>query len=202
MTPATQAKILRAVESGAIERLGGTRPVRIDVRLIAATNQDLTAAIREGRFRQDLYFRIAGVALRLPSLGERREDIPLLVERFWAGLRRKYERTGPELARQVLVRLERAPWPGNVRQLRTAVERYFVLGDMDAALEASPANAQPSAAIDSHDFREAKRLFETEYLKRKLREHGGNVTRTAAIGLERQSLQEKLKQLGIQRAGP
>jgi DNA-binding NtrC family response regulator len=201
MAPATQAKILRAVESGVIERLGGARPLRIDVRLIAATNQDLSAAIREGRFRQDLYFRLAGVTLRLPPLRERREDIAPLAERFWSELRRKYGRNGPELGRDILMRLERAPWPGNVRQLKTAVERYFVLGDLEAALETPAASsAAPAGALEAADFREARRLFETEYLARKLREHGGNVTRTAAaIGLERQSLQEKIKQLGISR---
>ena len=201
MAPATQAKILRAVESGAVERLGGSRAVRIDVRLIAATNQDLTAAIREGRFRQDLYFRLAGVTLRLPSLAERREDIPLLVDRFWSELRRKYGRSGPEWARDALMRLERAPWPGNVRQLKSAVERWFVLGDLETALEpAGAAASPPGQALDAADFRDAKKLFETAYLTQKLREHGGNVTRTAAaIGLERQSLQEKIKQLGITR---
>jgi DNA-binding NtrC family response regulator len=200
MPLAVQAKILRAVESGSIERLGGLRTVRIDVRLMAATHQDLPAAIREGRFRQDLYFRLAGISLRLPPLRERREDIAPLAERFWLELRRKYNRNGPELGREVLLRLERASWPGNVRQLRSAVERYFVLGDLDAALE-TPAPAPASAGLlEAADFREARRRFEIEYLTRKLREHGGNVTRTAqSIGLERQSLQEKIKQLGITR---
>jgi DNA-binding NtrC family response regulator len=192
MAPATQAKILRAVESGAVERLGGARPVRIDVRLIAATNQDLPAAIREGRFRQDLYFRLAGVTQRLPALAERREDIPLLVERFRAELRRKYGRDGPEITREALLRLERTAWPGNVRQLKSAVERWFVLGEWEASAE--------SDVVEHGDFREAKRQFEIAYITRKLEEHGGNVTRTAAaIGLERQSLQEKMRQLGIRR---
>ena len=203
MAPATQAKILRAVESGAIERLGGAQSLRIDVRLIAATNQDLQAAIREGRFRQDLYFRLAGLTLEIPPLRRRREDIPLLVERFWGELRGKYGRPGPELGRDALLRFEQAPWPGNVRQLRSAVERYFVLGDLEAALEAGATAAPPSALdapLEAPDYRDAKRLFETAYLARKLREHGGNVTRTAqAIGLERQSLQEKIKQLDISR---
>ena len=200
MPLAIQAKILRAVESGSLERLGGASTVRIDVRLIAASHQDLPAAIREGRFRQDLYFRLAGVSLRLPSLRERRDDIPPLAERFWCELRRKYGRNGPDLGRDALLRLERASWPGNVRQLRSAVERYFVLGDLDAALEAPAPSSAGAGPLDEADFREARRQFEIEYLTRKLREHGGNVTRTAqAIGLERQSLQEKIKQLGITR---
>ena len=146
---------------------------------MAATNQDLTAAIREGRFRQDLYFRLAGVTLRLPPLHERREDIVPLAERFWSELQRKYNRNGPGLGREALQRLERAPWPGNVRQLRSAVERYFVLGDLDAALEAPPGPPSPSGALEAAGFREARRLFEAEYLTRRLRQHGGNVTRAA-----------------------
>jgi DNA-binding NtrC family response regulator len=210
MTPATQAKILRAAESGAIERLGASRPVQVDVRLIAATNQDLETAIRDGKFRQDLYFRLAGMTLHLPSLRERRSDIPLLVERFWADLQRKYKRSGPELTRESIVELSRGDWPGNVRQLRSAVERLFVLSrsgkveETDVAAAVAPLSAEKrvdsAPCFEADDYREARRLFEAEYLARKLREHGGNVTRTAqAIGLERQSLQEKIRQLGIAR---
>jgi DNA-binding NtrC family response regulator len=210
MTPATQAKILRAAETGTIERLGATQPLRVDVRIIAATNQNLQAAIREGKFRQDLYFRLAGMTLYLPPLRQRREDIPLLVERFWGDLQRKYKRDGPLLTTEAMMKLSQHDWPGNVRQLRSAVERLFVLArgdrvagsDMDMVLE--PMAAAGSAArepyFDAPDFREARRLFEIEYLARKLRENGGNVTRTAAaIGLERQSLQEKIRQLNIPR---
>jgi len=209
MAPATQAKILRAAESGMIERLGDARAVRVDVRLISATNQDLQTAVQQGRFRQDLYFRLAGVTLNLPPLRRRQEDIPLLVESFWEELRRKYNRPGPELTREALLSLEQAPWPGNVRQLRNAVERLFVLArqdrvskdDVAAAVASGPAMASAGdALLDINDYREARRRFEASYLSQKLREHQGNVTRTAAaIGLERQSLQEKIKQLGIER---
>jgi DNA-binding NtrC family response regulator len=209
MAPPTQAKILRAAESGAVERLGDSKSLRVDVRLISATNQDLESAIRESRFRQDLYFRLAGVSLYLPPLRQRREDIPLLVEVFWDDLRRKYDRIGPELSREALLSLEEAPWPGNVRQLRNAVERLFVLAregkvtkeDVADAVRLGPVAAAPADdLLAPADFREARSRFEAAYLARKLREHQGNVTRTAAaIGLERQSLQEKLKKLGIER---
>ncbi len=209
MTAATQSKILRAVESGLVERLGAALAAPVDARIVAATNQDLEAAIRQGRFRQDLYFRLAGVTLRLPPLRERREDIALLVERFWQELQRKYRRTGPALHRQALLALEQAPWPGNVRQLRSGVEKMFVLAredrvtsaDVAAAIESAADRASPAGGpFEAGDFREARRLFETEYLTRKLRQYGGNVTRTAeAIGLERQSLQEKIRQLEINR---
>ena len=210
MDPATQAKILRTVESGAVERLGGAKPVDVDVRLVSATNKELQQAIRDGAFREDLYFRLAGITLYMPPLRDRREDIPLLVERFWTDLQRKYGRPGPELSRDMLLEIEQAQWPGNVRQLRSAVERLFVLArdekvrgdDVAAAIGPGAASgaAQASTAIAPDDFREARRLFEIEFVTRKLHEHGGNVTRTAAaIGLERQSLQEKIKKLGITR---
>ncbi len=209
MPPATQAKILRAAESGAVERLGGKQAVRADVRLISATNQDLEAAIRDGHFRQDLYFRIAGVTLHLPPLRQRRQDIPLLAERFWQELERKYARAGPALTREALLRLQEAPWPGNVRQLHSTMEKLLVLArreqvseqDVAAAIESGvPPPASFPAGAEAADYRQARRQFEIEYLTRKLREHGGNVTRTAAaIGLERQTLQEKIKQLGISR---
>ncbi len=209
MAPATQAKILRAAESGVVERLGDAKPLRVDVRIISATNQDLQVAIQQGRFRQDLYFRLAGVTLSLPPLRQRREDIPLLVEQFWEELRRRYGRPGPALTREALLSLELASWPGNVRQLRNAVERLFVLSredqvskdDVAAAVATGPAPAAgPGEILEVEDYREAKRLFEAAYLSRKLHEHEGNVTRTAAaVGLERQSLQEKIKQLGIEK---
>ena len=207
MAPGTQAKILRVAESGAVERLGGGAARQVDVRLLCATNQDLTAAIREGRFRQDLYFRLAGVTVCLPPLRQRRDDIPLLIERFWEELRCKYKRAGPGLTSAAILRLGEAPWPGNVRQLRSVMEKIFVLArgetvsqpEIEAAIEQGPADERcPQDILDTQDYREARRRFEVAYLTRKLHEHGGNVTRTAAaVGLERQSLQEKIRQLGI-----
>lgn len=211
MTPATQAKILRAAETGAIERLGAAHSTRVDVRILAATNQDLQLAIKEGKFRQDLYYRLAGMVLYLPPLRNRRDDVPLLVERFWQDLARKYKRPGAPLTMEAHQRLAREEWPGNVRQLRSVVERLFVFSaadrvtaaDVTAALEPTtgvPAPLTPEPYFAVEDLREARRLFEMEFLSRKLREHGGNVTRTAAaIGIERQSLQEKIRQLGITR---
>jgi DNA-binding NtrC family response regulator len=210
MEPATQAKILRAAESGTVERLGGSRAIPVEVRLISATNKELQAKVRAGEFREDLYYRLAGVTLYLPPLREHAEDILPLVERFWCDLRQKYGRPGPELGREAIARLESAAWPGNVRQLRNTVERLFVLprgdrvqrDDVEAAV-ASEVTVPPAAAegaLRAGDYREARRLFEIEYLTRKLREYGDNVTRTAAaVGLERQSLQEKIRKLGILR---
>jgi len=189
--------------------LGATTARAVNVRILAATNQDLSIAIREGNFRQDLYFRLAGVTLTLAPLRDRRDDIPLLIERFWAELRSKYKRAGPELTSSAILRLREAPWPGNVRQLRNTVERIFVLArgkqvteqEIEASIgSAAEGNSCPEEILATTNYREARRRFEIAYLTAKLREHGGNVTRTAAaIGLERQSLQEKIRQLGISR---
>jgi DNA-binding NtrC family response regulator len=205
-----QPKILRAAEEGAVQRLGAGRPVHVDARLVCATNRDLQESIRAGEFREDLYYRLAGVVLRLPPLRDRRDDILLLAERFWEELGRKHDREGPVLSQEALLRLRAAPWPGNVRQLRNTMEKLFVLArgntvradDVVATLELD--RAGPATGTDgplaTADFREARRQFETEYLRRKLEENGGNVTRTAAaIGIERQTLQEKIKKLGVVR---
>lgn len=208
MDPSTQTKILRASESGTVERLGGNRPVPADVRLVSATNKDLLALIRENRFREDLYYRLAGVTLHVPPLRDRPGDVPLLAGHFWTALEQKYKLQGPELGRDALTRLAGAPWPGNVRQLRSTLEKLFILGrspkinadDVGAILDAET----PHSAAGSEGqfwkmkFREARRMFEREYLTRRLRENGGNVTRTAdAIGMKRQSLQAKIKELGV-----
>jgi DNA-binding NtrC family response regulator len=204
----TQAKILRAVESGFVERLGGTQPVPVDVRLISATNRSPEAAIREGRFRQVLSFRIAAVTLFVPPLRDRREDIPSLVTRFWQDAQKKYGRPGPRLEPGAILRLQDEPWPGNVRQLRSTVEKLFVLAPGESVDASSITTAidpvHPSAATPAEscfaepDYRNARRCFETEFIIRKLRENAGNISRTAgAIGLARQHLQEKIRELGI-----
>jgi len=210
MDPSTQTKILRASESGTVERLGGDRPVPANVRLVSATNKDLADLVRENRFREDLYYRLAGVTLYIPPLRERPGDIPLLAGHFWSGLEQKYKRTGLELGRDALARLAGEPWPGNVRQLRSTLEKLFVLGrgttvsaeSVGVLLDSETPRGSNRGSPEfwNGDYREARQLFEREYLTRKLREFGGNVTRTAAaIGLERQSLQEKIKKLGVLR---
>ena len=208
MDAATQTKILRASESGAIERLGGNRPVPADVRLVSATNKDMSMLIREGRFREDLYYRLAGVTLCIPPLRDRPGDVALLSGHFWTALEQKYKRQGPRLGADTLAALANAPWRGNVRELRSMLEKIFALShseivkapDVTAFLDVEnlPTLERPEPWFWTTGFREARRLFEKEYVTRKLREHGENVTRTAAaIGLERQSLQEKIRQLRI-----
>jgi DNA-binding NtrC family response regulator len=214
MNPVTQAKVLRALENRTIERLGGTQPIAVDVRVISATHRDLAAEIRAERFREDLYYRLRVVTIELPPLRAHKEDIALLAAAF---LDLHAERIGrkAQLSRDALRSLERYDWPGNVRELKNALERSMVLargeeivpGDLpeEVASGESPikkAEGAGEAGMGETDFREGKRKFEVAFLKRKLEENRWNVSRTAAaIGLHRQSLQEKLRELGIQRPG-
>jgi DNA-binding NtrC family response regulator len=214
MSLTTQAKLLRVLETRKVERLGATGSLDVDVRILSATNKDLLAEIARQNFREDLYFRLRVVLLRLPPLREHREDIPLLVQEFCRMLGEKHRRPGLAVSREAMERLMATEWRGNVRELKNALEsaivmsRNSVLGPEDfppdslRTLPGPPPDYGDSAGaslLAISDYREAKRQFEVAYVKAKLREHGGNITRTAAaIGIHRQSLQEKLRELGIQ----
>jgi DNA-binding NtrC family response regulator len=214
MNPVTQSKVLRALENRTVERLGGTQSIPVDVRVISATHRNLPFAIREGKFREDLFYRLRVITIELPALRSHKEDIPLLAEAFLqlhgARLGRKARLTKD--AHEALLGYD---WPGNIRELKNALERSMVLsrgeeiGSADLpeeVLKGSPILPK-SGNADDHgmhevDFREAKRKFEIAYLLRQLGAHRWNISRTAAtIGLHRQSLQEKLRELGIRRPG-
>jgi len=215
MNPVTQAKVLRALESRTIERLGGSFSIPVDVRVISATHRNLPAEIADGRFREDLYYRLRVVSLELPALRAHKEDIPLLVASFLEQLGQRHNRRA-RLSDQAMDLVRRYDWPGNVRELRNALERTLVLAhgeeiktaDLPEEIRqgssplAGARNSDGEAHLAVTDFREAKRKFEIAYLQKKLAEHHWNVSKTAAeIGLHRQSLQEKLRELGIQRPG-
>jgi DNA-binding NtrC family response regulator len=205
----TQAKVLRVLQERAFERVGGTRPIQVDVRVVAATHRNLEEEVRRARFREDLYYRLRVVEIELPPLRERREDIPALAQRF---LERVTERLGLEkkrLGESALARLARHAWPGNVRELQNAIEQAAVLAagpvieEADLRLAGGPAEA-PEAAADAAalPFGEAKRRaverFERAFLLGALRRTGGNVSRAAeSIGMVRQSLQQKIRELGL-----
>jgi two-component system, NtrC family, nitrogen regulation response regulator NtrX len=206
MASETHAKVLRVLQERAFERVGGTRPIAVDVRVVAATHRDLESEVAAGRFREDLYYRLRVVEVHLPPLRERLEDVPALVERFLAQVAERHGRPRRAIAPAALAHLARYEWPGNVRELRNAVERAAVLasgetvGVDDLVLEHTPSGACASA--ESATFGEAKRRavesFERGFLLRALRAHGGNVSRTAeAIGMVRQSLQQKIRELGL-----
>jgi len=214
MNPVTQAKVLRALESRQIERLGGLHSIDVDVRVISATHRDLQADIAADRFRQDLYYRIRVVTLELPALRAHKEDVPLLAAAFLEQLGLRHGKRA-HLSGDAMELLRRYDWPGNIRELRNALERSLVLGERDEIGAADlPEEIRNNAGavfsrdgaansfMGESDFRDAKRKFEIAYLKGKLEEHHWNVSQTAAeVGLHRQSLQEKLRELGIQRPG-
>jgi DNA-binding NtrC family response regulator len=210
MAPETQAKVLRVLQDRKLERVGGNVPVEVDVRVVAATHRDLEREVKAGRFREDLYYRLKVVEIELPPLRERPEDLPALVNHFLEQVARRLERPKKPIAPEALARLARHPWPGNVRELRNVVEQAAVLAGGEAIEEADlrlpPTlyRVAPSAdaAERKRSFAEAKREavgdFERSYLLSALRANGGNVSRTAAaIGMVRQSLQQKIRELGL-----
>jgi DNA-binding NtrC family response regulator len=209
MAPETQAKVLRVLQERSFERVGGTKPIDADVRVVAATHRDLEAEVRDGRFREDLYYRLRVVEIEIPPLRERLEDLPLLVARFLDQVAERLGRERKPVSDAALARLARHPWPGNVRELRNVVEQAAVMASGDAIevddlrLDAGAALAVPDAAPEhAATFSDAKKLaverFERDYLLRALRQNGGNISRTAeAIGMVRQSLQQKIRELDL-----
>jgi DNA-binding NtrC family response regulator len=215
MNPVTQSKVLRALENRTVERLGGTQSIPVDVRLISATHRNLLLAIRDGKFREDLFYRLRVVTIELPPLRAHKEDIAILAEAFVGLHGARLGRTA-RLTKEAVKALENYDWPGNVRELKNAIERSLVLsrGEEIAAsdlpeevLHGNPVVPKSVAdgedlGLKEKDFREAKRKFEIAYLLRQLGVHRWNISRTAAtIGLHRQSLQERLRELGIRRPG-
>lgn len=208
----TQGKIVRVLQDQTFERLGGRRRVEVDVRVIASTNRDLEQEMQEGRFRQDLYYRLNVVPLRVPSLRERREDVPTLIAYFLA---RAAEQAGlpiRQISDDVIAALQVYEWPGNVRQLRNLAEWMLIMAPGDARepirIENLPPEISATApAVTRLDkgseimnlaLREARELFEREYLMAQVNRFGGNISKTAAfVGMERSALHRKLKSLGV-----
>ncbi len=209
MPVATQARILRVLTDQSFSRIGGTRTVKVDVRVVTATSRDLTDEIAAGRFREDLYYRLNVVPVSIPALSERREDIPALVEHFIAHYANERRVPTPEIAPDAMVALQSYDWPGNVRQLRNVVERTIILAPGDRIgridLDLLPAEVLGEqgdigggGAIMGAPLREARETFEREYLRVQIRRFSGNISRTASfIGMERSALHRKLKLLGI-----
>ena len=211
MASETQAKVLRALQERTIEPVGGSHSVEVDVRVLAATHQDLEAGVADGSFREDLYCRLKVVELVLPPLRERTEDIAALTERFLEKLATRLGQPQKRLSPDAMTRLMRHSWPGNVRELSNLIERAAVLADGDEVtaaelgLELVTAGPGPSEVSTGVPFNAAKREavaeFESRYLSRALDENDGNISRTAeAIGMVRQSLQQKLRDLGLRPA--
>lgn len=211
MPLATQGKLLRLLVASRFNRIGGEADVAVDVRLISSTSRSLTALIERGLFREDLYHRLNVVPVRVPPLDERREDIPDLVAYFIDRLSAAAGLPKRRFGNDVLVHLQAASWPGNVRQLRNNVERMLILAGGDPGqpltLDQLPREIYADDADSSMGterlvalpLRDARIEFEREYLKVQISRFGGNISRTASfIGMERSALHRKLKSLGVQ----
>ncbi|WP_368343837.1 sigma-54-dependent transcriptional regulator [Pelagovum sp. HNIBRBA483] len=206
----TQSKILRVLVDQRFQRVGSSDKIQVDIRFVSSTNKDLTAEIQSGRFREELFHRLNVVPISVPSLEERREDIPLLSEHFIKELSETQGLPIRELADDARALLQTMHWPGNVRQLKNLMERVLILGDGESPISARelPQN-DPSGdhaegpivlggALATLPLREARELFEREYLLTQINRFGGNISRTAAfVGMERSALHRKLKSLGV-----
>ena len=210
MRPETQAKILRVLQEREFERVGGNRTLKVDVRILAATNQDLEAKVKAGSFREDLYYRLNVVSIVLPGLRERVEDLPLLIEHFLAAAATRLKRAPRPLAPDAYRALCAHEWKGNVRELEHAIEQAVALAsDSEIALADLPASVRgmPSdgAADPPGSFREAKQQaverFERQFIHEALARHHGNISKAAEdMGMYRQHLQLKLAEYGIDAA--
>src|SRR6266545_4297509 len=214
MSPSAQAKVLRALQTGEITRVGSEKAIQVDVRVVAATNKDLETEVREGTFREDLYFRLAVVPIRAPSLRERLEDVPLLAERFFQLAVRENGLRPKAIDPAVYERLRSHRWPGNVRELRNLCERMVIMSgdrigaaDVPEGVGPRAAPPPPPGAADLSRYgevplKELRDLVERDYILKKLEEHDWNITQAAqALGVERTNLHKKIKQHGLSRAG-
>jgi two-component system nitrogen regulation response regulator NtrX len=203
----TQAKILRILQEQQFERVGGTDTIQVDVRVIAATNKNLEAAVAQGHFREDLYYRLNVIPFHVPALRERREDIPVLVDRFLARFAAEAGKPVPQLTQAALQRLLGYPWPGNVRELQNIVERLVLMtpgsaidvADLPAQLVSPDRVRLVQRASGAETLAEARSIFERDFLLERLRDNDWNISRTAeAVGLARESLSRKLRSLKIE----
>jgi DNA-binding NtrC family response regulator len=222
----TQAKLLRVLQEKQFERIGGNQPLSVDVRIIAATNQDLEAMVAQGKFREDLYYRIKVVEVRIPPVRERREDIPLMVQHFIQDACKRFGKPEKQLAPEAMRECMEHAWKGNARSLKAAIEQAVILSsgaeitgdDLFAGSEpesetpaartpltramADPSGATGESPANGLTFREAKEKFvgdwERNYFINALRSTGGNISRAAErTGMYRQSFQQKMRELGI-----
>src|SRR5918993_991826 len=207
MSLKTQAKVLRVLQEQVVDPVGGHDSVRVDVRVLAATNKDLTAEIRAGRFREDLFFRLNVIPIFVPPLREREEDIPRLIAHFMQETSREHGRRPRQIDPDAMDVLRRYPWPGNVRELRNVVERLLIMVPGEVVEPPHLTFLQGGHVADgfpepssgpSLPLHEARERFERDYIVRTLATQQGNISRTAEVlGVERSNLYRKMKAFGI-----
>jgi two-component system nitrogen regulation response regulator NtrX len=206
----TQSKILRVLVEQQFQRVGGNDKVRVDLRVISSTNRDLAEEIEAGRFREELYHRLNVVPIQVPSLEDRREDIPTLADYFIAAFNKSQGLPMRKLSEDAVTLLQTMQWPGNIRQLKNIIERVLILGPDKGEVEAKELPQAGGGSDESESgltiggtlatlpLREARELFEREYLMTQINRFGGNISRTASfVGMERSALHRKLKSLGV-----
>ena len=201
-SPEFQVRLLRVLQEGTFERVGGTETLRTDVRIIAATNKNLEEMVRAGTFREDLYYRLKVVAITLPPLRERRSDIPLLIDHFLEEFASYYSKPKPRVNNRAITMLQNYQWPGNVRQLRNAIEGLVVM----AGAEITPAELPEEIRTEDNNVHFIKiaagtslRDAEKELIQASLIHHGGNRAQTArALGLGRKTLYRKMEEFGLE----
>jgi two-component system nitrogen regulation response regulator NtrX len=208
MSLKTQAKVLRVLENGVIERIGGTQSIRVDVRVLAATNRDLQGMIGEGLFREDLFYRLNVIPFTVPPLRERAGDIPALAEHFLTLFTLQAGQKSRRFSPAALDRLRRYRWPGNIRELKNLIERLVIMtgGEVieaaDIPVDGEEPVAEPAGAEEDLSFREARLEFERSFLRRALERNEWNVARTARhLKLERSHLHKKIKFFDLQPGG-
>jgi len=209
MSLKTQSKILRVLQEKQFQRVGGSRTLSVNVRVIASSNKDLEKEIEKGNFREDIYYRLNVIPIEVPPLRNRFEDIPFLVETFFAEYAKQDRSEKKQLTRKAVDILCNYSWPGNVRELKNLVERLAIMVEKDVIDEFDiPASYNPGAAEGmvpvelqlflSHSLKDAKKAFEREFIKRKLLQNNNNIIKTAeAIGIEPSYLHKKLKRLNV-----
>ncbi|MDQ6635970.1 MAG: sigma-54 dependent transcriptional regulator [Gemmatimonadota bacterium] len=212
MSLAAQAKVLRVLQDGMVTRIGGAKPVQVDVRVLAATNKNVEAEIAAGRFREDLYYRLNVVPIHVPPLRERREDIPLLIGHFIGQLTGRAGLAPRAMGDDAVTRLQQLDWPGNVRELRNTIERLLILSsgpritadDVDRLVgrRADTSEGGLGSLLDVATFEEFKHAAERAYLLAKLRAFDWNVSETArALDMPRSNLYKKIERYGLSREG-
>jgi two-component system, NtrC family, nitrogen regulation response regulator NtrX len=206
MSLQTQAKVLRVLQEQTFEPVGGAEAVRVDVRVIAATNKDLMQEIGEGRFRDDLFFRLNVIPIHLPPLRERKEDVPLLCRHYVDLFSTQYGRPGKVLSREALQTLLHYAWPGNVRELRNLMERLVIMVPdvevraSDLQLESVQLTARRDDLQWAGSLKDSREAFEREFIRRALIRHGGNISKTAEeLDIERRHLYRRMASLGLQK---
>ncbi len=200
MAPATQAKVLRVIETQEFERVGGSKKIKVDVRLISATNKDLQEAIKNGVFREDLYFRLNVIPLTVPALRERKSDIPMLVEHFLSSFAIQYGQKPKTISKETLNALMNYEWPGNVRELKNMIERLVIMNSSEV-IDIKYLPPFKETRTDYYNYKtmkEARDQFEKDFILKKLQENNWNISKTAEdLEIERSNLHRKIKSLGI-----